>query len=164
MTEQQKFRVINQFEGFEIREFDSCVVADVSVNGDIDSASSQGFRPLFNYISKNQISMTAPVLEEELAAENWRISFVMPDGSQLSDLPHPVDSPVTLREVPAHLAAALIFRGRTTEKAILQAELRLNTLIKSHGFKVNGKVRIARFDPPWKPPLFRHNEVILPVE
>lgn len=164
MTERQKFKVINQFEGFEIREFSSCVVADVAVSGDIDSASSRGFRPLFSYISKNQLSMTAPVLEEELAANSWRISFVMPDGSQLSDLPNPVDSSVTLRELPAHRAAVLAFRGRTTEKAILEAELRLNTLIKSHRFKANGKVRIARFDPPWKPPFFRHNEVILPVE
>jgi len=25
-------------------------------------------------------------------------------------------------------------------------------------------MRIARFDPPWKPGFMRHNEVIIPIE
>jgi hypothetical protein len=26
-----------------------------------------------------------------------------------------------------------------------------------------GKVRIARFDPPWKPGFIRHNELVVPI-
>ena len=163
MTAHQKFEVHQKYEGFEVREFAACVVADVEVSGDISSAGNQGFRPLFNYISKNQIAMTAPVIEEELTPEKWRISFVMPDGSKLSDLPNPEGSPVTLRELPAHRAAVLLFSGRTTQKAVLHEELELLELVKSHGLQVVGKARIARFDPPWKIPFARHNEVILPI-
>ena len=164
MTERQKFTVIEKYKDFEIHEFLPCIVADVAVTGDISSSANQGFRPLFNYISQNKISMTAPVLEEELSADRWRISFVMPEGSELSGLPTPMGSPVTLRELPKHRAAVLAFRGRATTKAVLHAEFRLRELMQLHGLKATGKVRIARFDPPWKPPFTRHNEVILPIE
>ena len=164
MTAQQKFEVRQKYDGFEVREFAACVVADVEVSGDVSSAGSQAFRPLFNYISSNQIAMTAPVIEEELITEKWRVSFVMPEGSKISDLPHPVGLPVVLRELPSHRAAALRFSGRTSQKIVLEQEAKLLELVKAQGLKVTGKARIARFDPPWKPPFARHNEVILPIE
>ena len=163
MTAHQKFDLIEKFETFEILNFSSCVVADVIVSGDVSSAGSQGFRPLFNYISSNQISMTAPVLEEEISSEKWRVSFVMPHGSKSEDLPAPQDSVVTLRELPSHRAAVLRFHGRTTQKIVLEQEAKLLKLLSTHGFTVAGKARIARFDPPWMPPFARHNEVIIPI-
>jgi effector-binding domain-containing protein len=152
MTAHQKFEVHKKYEGFVVREFAACVVADVEVNGDVSSAGTQAFGSLFNYISSNQIAMTAPVIEEELATKKWRVSFVMPEGSKISDLPNPIGSPVVLRELPAHRAAALRFSGRTSEKAVLEHELKLLELVKAQGLKVTGKARVARFDPPWKPP------------
>lgn len=164
MTAHQKFDLMEKFEGFEIRNFLPCVVADVIVSGDASTAGNQGFRPLFNYISSNQISMTAPVLEEEITAEKWRVSFVMPDGSKIEDLPTPQGSTVTLRELASHRAAVLRFSGRTTQKVVLDHEAQLIKLMHTHGFTANGKARIARFDPPWKPPFARHNEVIIPIQ
>ena len=108
--------------------------------------------------------MTAPVLEEELDAKQWRISFLMPEGSDIATLPNPVGSPVVLRELAAHRAAVLRFSGRTTQKAVLERELELQKLLQTHGLHPNGKARIARFDPPWKPPFARHNEVIIPID
>lgn len=163
MTAHQKFEVVQRLDGFEVRDFAPCVVADVVVSGDVSSAGNRGFGSLFNYISQNQISMTAPVLEEELESRQWRISFVMPEGSDISTLPHPAGSPVVLRELPAHRAAVLGFNGRTTPKAILERELQLQKLLLSHALQAKGKARIARFDPPWKPPFARHNEVIIPI-
>ena len=163
MTAHQKFDLVEKFEDFEILNFSPCVVADVVVAGDLSSAGNQGFRPLFNYISSNQISMTAPVLEEEVAFDKWRVSFVMPHGSKFEELPTPQGSIVTLRELPSHLAAVLRFRGRATQKVVLEQEAKLLKLISTHGFTVAGKARIARFDPPWIPPFARHNEVIIPI-
>jgi len=164
MTESQKFELIKRYEGFEIRNFLPCIVADVVTEGDVATAGSQGFRPLFNYISANQISMTAPVLEEELDSKQWRVSFVMPSGSRFEDLPNPSGLPVKLRELPAHRAAALRFSGRMTPKSASTHEAKLRELLTARGFRANGKARIARFDPPWKPPFARHNEVIIPIE
>ena len=163
MTEYQKFDLTEKFEGFEIRNFLPCVVADVVVSGNVSTAGNQGFRPLFNYISSNQISMTAPVLEEEIAPEQWRVSFVMPHGAKFEELPVPEGSQVTLRELPSHRAAVLRFSGRTTQKSVLDHEAQLLALLHTHRFVATGKARVARFDPPWKPPFARHNEVIIPI-
>lgn len=108
--------------------------------------------------------MTAPVIEEEIESDQWRISFVMPAETRLIDLPNPHQSPVMLREIPSHRAAVLAFRGRTTPNNVREQELRLLLLLKQQGVKVTGNARIARYDPPWKPPFARHNEVIIPIE
>jgi hypothetical protein len=163
MTAHQKFELVKKFDGFEIRNFAPCVVADVVIEGDISSAGDDGFRPLFNYISSNQISMTAPVLEEEIASAKWRVSFVMPDGSKMTDLPPPHGSVVSLRELSSHRAAVLRFNGRTTPKAVLEHEGHLLELLHENGFIPTGKARIARFDPPWMPPFVRHNEILIPI-
>lgn len=164
MTAVQKYDVHETHDGFEVRDFAPCVVADVIVKGGISSAGSQGFRPLFNYISKNQIAMTAPVIEEEIGASEWRVSFVMPEGSKIDQLPTPEGSPVHLRELPAHRAAVLSFSGRTSENTVLKQELKLLEMLEAKGITPVGKARIARFDPPWKPPFMRHNEMIIPIK
>ena len=163
MTAVQKYDVHENHDGFEVRDFAPCVVADVIVKGGISSAGSQGFRPLFNYISKNQIAMTAPVIEEEIGASEWLVSFVMPEGSKIDQLPTPEASPVHLRELPAHRAAVLSFSGRTSENTVLKQELKLLEMLEAKGITSVGKARIARFDPPWKPPFMRHNEIIISI-
>ena len=164
MTQHQKYRIIRKYEGCELREYLPCVFADVIVAADRDSAQNQGFRPLFEYISQNKIAMTAPVLQEEIANHQWRISFVMPAGMEISELPIPTNSNITLRHMDAHYAAAIKFAGKTTEKTLEPYENLLRQSIETIGLEVIGSVRIARFDPPWKLPMSRHNEIIIPVK
>ena len=63
------------------------------------------FGSLFQYISKGnksseQIAMTAPVIAaQKTDANEWFVSFVMPAGSALADMPDPNDSRVVLREL-----------------------------------------------------------------
>ena len=42
----------------------------------------------------------------------------MPEGSELSGLPTPRGSPLTLRELPKHRAAVLAFSGRPIRSAL----------------------------------------------
>ena len=76
MTEQQKYKIIKKFTDFEIRDYEPCLIAEVSVDGSMNQAGSYGFRPLFNYISQNNISMTAPVIQIPVKNDQWKISFV----------------------------------------------------------------------------------------
>ena len=92
MTERQKYEVIQISDGIEIRRYLPYVAADVLINEDYDKAASMGFRPLANYIFSNNISMTAPVIVEEKSPESWQVSFVMPHGSKLSDMPTPANN------------------------------------------------------------------------
>lgn len=165
MTEHQKYDLIRRIGNtkVEIRRYHPCVMADVIVNSDYSHAGNIGFRPLVTYISENRIAMTAPVIQEEKSQNSWIVSFVMPDGAKLEDLPLPRDTKVTLRAIPEHTAAALIFRGYTNESTVAEHTQELISALALENLKPSGPVRIARFDPPWKPGFIRHNEVIVSI-
>ncbi len=164
MTERQKFDLVKKIENIEIRRYHACVMADVIVDASYSNAGSMGFRPLVSYISENSIAMTAPVLQEQLHTESWVVSFVMPDGMELRDLPIPKNQRVTLRTIHQHTAAALGFSGMTSEAKIHEKEAELRSALTKANLKPTGPMRIARFDPPWKPGFLRHNEVIIPIQ
>ena len=164
MTEQQKYILVKKLENLEIRKYQKCTMATVEINADYEAAGSIGFRPLVTYISQNNIAMTAPVLQQKTESDSWLVSFVMPDGMELRDLPIPRNQRVTLRTIHTHTAAALGFSGMTTESKLHEKEAELRTAIANSQLKPTGPMRIARFDPPWKPGFMRHNEVIIPIE
>ena len=107
--------------------------------------------------------MTAPVLQEQLHTNSWVVSFVMPEGMTLDGLPLPSNQSVTLRTVKEHTAAALGFNGMTSEERIHQKESELRAALAKEKLIATGPMRIARFDPPWKPGFLRHNDVIIPI-
>jgi len=69
-----------------------------------------------------------------------------------------------LRTVPEHLSAALAFSGVTTSSNIQEKEAELREALANEGLTPLGALRIARFDPPWKPGFLRYNEVILDIK
>jgi hypothetical protein len=165
MTERQKFDFVKKIPRtkVEIRRYHPCVIADVLVEAEYSQAASLGFRPLVTYISQNNIAMTAPVLQESTDSRSWIISFVMPEGMTVADLPNPQSSKVTLRTLAEQLAAALPFTGMTTTSKIQEKESELRLALTNESLTPIGTLRIARFDPPWKPGFLRYNEVILDI-
>lgn len=162
MTEHQKYDLIKKFGNLEIRRYHPYVAADVFVDGEFQSAGNKGFRPLANYIFSNKIAMTAPVIVEEAKPDTWQVSFVMPDQSKLDEMPAPAGG-VQLRASNGEVCAAIRFRGYTTERKVESMKARLLEQLNANEIPINGVVRIARFDPPWKPGIARHNEVIVPI-
>ena len=188
MTEQQRYTVVESRDGVERRHYPQCVVADVSISGPADKAGNMAFRPLVGYISganrgSSKLAMTAPVLQEPHDAtaagssmamtapvqpesaghDAWVVSFVLPGGGGLADYPTPTDPRVTLREVPAHDAAAIRYSGRWTESNVESYTARLMSAVERAGWAVAGQPRWARYDPPWKPAFARRNEIIVPL-
>ena len=165
MTEEQKFDLITRLHNsqVEIRRYHERTLADVVVEADYQNAGSIGFRPLVTYISRNNIAMTAPVIQQP-NQNSWIVSFVMPAGMKMENLPIPSDTKVTLRTVPEHIAAALAFSGVTTEAKVKKMEAQLRADLAVANLRPIGAIKIARFDPPWKPGFMRKNEVILEIE
>ena len=183
VTEQQRYRVVQTRGDVEMREYAPCVVADVTVTGEVEQAGNMAFRPLVNYISgANQtrtslamtapviqqspgerLAMTAPVLQEEVSPTTWTVSFVLPGERPLAAYPVPTNPQVTLRELPAEHAAVLRWSGRWTADNLAKRTQQLRDAITQAGWQVAGGVRWARFDPPWTPPFLRRNEVVIPV-
>lgn len=169
MTEIQKYRVLSNLSNVEIRIYEPCVVAEISMKGQPNKVGNMAFGPLVGYISKNNISMTSPVLQEARASEQgdptgeWVVSFVLPAGAKAHDLPIPQDSRVSLREIPEHMAAATTWTGSWKYSEVENRTESLLNVVAHNGYTVMGPARWARYDPPWKPWFARRNEVIIPI-
>lgn len=171
MTERQVFQVLKKYEGFEVRRFDPCVLAEVKVHGSLTSASSKAFGSLFNYIAAGneeakKIAMTAPVTATSPAgidAQDWIVSFVMPADMNISNLPLPTNASVNLRSIPAEDCAVLPFRGRADLQKCQENETKLRKLAAAAGVNLSQEVRVSRFDPPFKPGILHYNEIAIPL-
>ena len=165
MTKRQEYKVLQSFPDFEVRQYLPCVLAQVKVSANYESAASIAFASLFRYISKGnklseKIAMTAPVIAAQSGlkteANDWYVSFVMPSGSKFAHLPHPNDPLVSLKELDKQSCIALSFRGRATIDLTKKKIEQLRAAAKR-------ETRIARFDPPVKPGFLHYNEIVIPV-
>lgn len=189
MTEQQPYELVQRYAHFELRRYPAHVVAEIQVNATFDRAGNAAFRHLFNYISgsntaRQKLAMTAPVLQElgpsqKLAMTapvlqsgplpgkdepaDFVVAFVLPAGLSAETAPVPSDAEVKVRNVPGSLAAALRFTGSGSETAFERHNVGLQAALVVAGLTALGPPRFARFDPPFKPWLLRHNEVLQDV-
>ncbi|CAB4646350.1 unannotated protein [freshwater metagenome] len=169
MTQRQEFKVLRTYKDFELREYLPCVLAEVKIAADYASAGTMAFGSLFQYISKGnksskQIAMTAPVIAAQKAdANEWFVSFVMPAGSTLADMPDPNDPRVVLRELGAEICIAASFKGRATEELAQRKEADLRAAAMKENIQVSDETRICRFDPPLKPGILQYNEIVIPA-
>ena len=172
MTERQEFKVLQNYDGFELREYLPCVIAEVRVSGQFSTSSSNAFSTLFNYISQGnnssqKIAMTAPVITAQKAdtpeTTDWFVSFVMPSGSTFGRLPNPNDSQVKLRELDTEICVAKSFRGKATDKLSQKITKELRSKASKANIALSDETRICRFDPPFKPGFLQYNEIVIPA-
>ena len=181
--EEAKYTVIMKEESFELRQYESHIVAETIVEGDFDRVGNEGFRRLFKYISgenqkKQAISMTAPVsqdassekiamttpVNQERTGNQWRIAFLMPSAYTIDTLPQPLDPKVLLKEIPARRMAAITYSGTWSRKRYEEKKALLELFIKKQGLKSIGEPVFARYNPPFMPWFMRRNEVLIPVQ
>ncbi len=168
MTEQQRFEIERIFEEFELRRYPEHVLVQVTVDGDFLRAGNLGFRPLISYISGRnaralRIPMTAPVTQEPLGDHSHTVSFVLPDGTDPSTVPVPMDAAVATVTVPAGRVAARRFGGGWTDARFEQNGEALLAAVEGAGLVPEGNLYFARYDPPWKPGFLKHNEALVRV-
>jgi len=181
MTEQQPYDVIRVEVGFELRQYPEHVVAETEVSADFADAGNRAFRYLFGYISgenttRRSIDMTSPVVQavsqrvamtapviQTASGGSFTVAFVLPSSLEEASAPLPSRSQVSLRTVPARLAAAVRFSGRWSKSAYEKHRSELLSAVKRSGLTVVGEPWFARFDPPLTPWFLRHNEVVVEV-
>lgn len=180
--EEAKYTVLEKDEVFELRQYESRIVAETFVIGDFSKVGNVAFRRLYGYISGNnlrreEIAMTAPVTQEansekiamtgpvgqEQAKGKYRITFVMPTQYSMETLPKPLDSEVTLREEPGRLMAAIRYSGSWSQERYIEREVRLRDWIEAQGLQQIGEPVFARYNSPFMPWFLRRNEVLIPV-
>lgn len=181
--EEPKYTVLEKEKSFELRAYAPKIIAETLVSGDLDDASSTGFRRIADYIFGNntsvsgetekmsmtapvtmeaseKISMTAPVTMEE-ADGQWRMHFVMPSQYTLETLPKPNNPAISLREMPSQHYAVIRFSWFAGEEKVAKKAAELLAWMKSKNITPTGKAELARYNPPWTPPFLRRNEVMI---
>ena len=183
--EEPKYSVLEKTPPFELRSYAPMILAEVRVEGDLDDASSQGFRLIAAYIfGQNQVSekiaMTAPVAVEEQAVKSakiamtapvniesnagqWTVSFVMPSEYTMDTLPKPLNSKVQLRQIPAVKRAVITFSGFSNHQKVAEKTLELEEWMKTKNLQATGAPKFARYNPPWTLPFMRRNEIQIDV-
>ena len=182
--EEPAFKSLLKEGDYEVRQYAPTVVAEVVVGGDLDTASSRGFRLVAGYIfggnravsavsaepGSERIAMTAPVVavpeggQHLEGANRWRVQFVMPAKYTLATLPRPNNPAVSLRELPGHRTAVLRFSGFMNEAKVEGKAEELRAWLQARGMRAVGPPRLLRYDPPWTLPFMRRHEVVFDVE
>ena len=168
--ETPKHTLVKKENGFEIRQYDSMIIATTKVRSDYSNAASTGFRRIASYIfggnsANMSIKMTAPVLTNSLAPEdNYEIQFVMPSEHSMEDLPQPNSQNITLEKVNLGKTAVLRFGGWATEERASKYKNKLRDLLVANGYTANGIFMVAQYNSPWAIPPFRKNEIIVQVK
>jgi hypothetical protein len=140
-------------------------IADSSASSKIAMTAPVTVEP----VSK-KIAMTAPVTVEPQssesnmqAAKKWRIHFVMPSQYTLANIPKPINSAVTLHELPRKYMAVYRYSGFNTQARVQEKTEEALAWAKQQSFKVVGTPQLSRYDPPWTLPMFRRNEIMVEV-
>src|SRR5512139_1344979 len=153
-TEEPKYTVVRQYDGFEIREYAPYLVAEVVVPGPSEEAGNQGFRILAGYIfGKNKgdrkIAMTAPVAQAPAPAKiemtapvtqaaadgGYVVQFSMPSTYTLETLPEPLDPQVKLKQVPGGRYAVIRYSGTWSERNYTDHREKLERGVEDAGLR-----------------------------
>ncbi len=186
--EEPAFHVTRKTERFEIREYAAHLVAETRITAPFEQAGNEAFSILAGYIfgnnrSQQKIEMTAPVNQKQSTqsgekiemtapvaqapadgiAEAYDMSFVMPARYTRATLPEPLDTRITIREVPARTMAVLVFSGTWSKARYMEHETALLNAVREAGLQSTGKPVFARYNPPMMPWFLRRNEVMIEV-
>jgi effector-binding domain-containing protein len=183
--EEPKFTSSDMEAPFEIRQYESMLIAEVMVEGTRDEASNKGFRLIADFIFGNnegtqkdsqkiamtapvtveprKIAMTAPVTVDQSDEKNWRVQFVMPKEYTMETLPKPKNSLVKIKEIPSKRYAVMVFSGLNNPEKIENNTKQLRTWISEKHLNVIGSPQLARYNPPWTLPPWRRNEILIEI-
>ena len=184
--EEARHQVVETNAQYEIREYDSLLVAEVVVDADAGESNNSAFRILFDYISGNniaqqEIAMTTPVIQQAGEGEsiamttpvlqtrdsesnsNYRFSFVMPATYTIDTLPLPRDERISIVEVPPKRVAVRRYSGSWSERNYRNNEASLLEALQRSGITIVGEPMYARYNSPFTLWFLRRNEVMVEI-
>ncbi len=164
---------------YEVRNYPSMLIAEVTVNGNRDETGTLGFRKLAAYIFGDNISskrismtspvgqkkisekiaMTAPVLQKQEMEGKWVVNFMMPNKYNRQNLPIPTDKDIRIIETEPYSTVSIRFSGRATIRNLKKHQTKLDNYVLSKKINTNGEPEYAFYDAPFIPPMLRRNEI-----
>ena len=161
-----EYKLLDKLNNIEIREYSSYVVARTSLNIQ-QKEDNNMFRTLASYIfggneNNESIPMTAPVTTYG-DDKDYHMIFYMLDADSPGDLPNPNGQQIQFEDFNLGKCAVISFSWFTSKNRVqyytelLKDYISKNDLIEQSPFMIN------RYDPPWKLPFLRRNEILVKV-
>lgn len=166
-TPQQPYEDLGRRGEIEFRHYPAAVMASVTVNDPTYAgAANRSFRTLAGYIfgdnqNSDKIAMTAPV-HMAMQDDKSTMSFVMPEGYNLNNLPKPSSDAVELHNSPEEYVAAIRFGGWASDEKIEHKKEELHNLLTSLGIAHLNNFRYLGYNAPWDV-ISRRNEIIVGI-
>ena len=186
--EEPRYEVLASTDDYEVRRYDSYIIAETDVEGTYKTAGNKAFRILAGYIfgdnqAAEKMAMTAPVGSRPAddsvkmkmtapvtsapgndEADSFTYSFVMESRYSLETLPVPNDPRVRIRVVPERTMAVHRYSGTWSEDNYLKHERVLLDALADDGISTRGAPVSARYNAPFTPWFMRRNEVMIEIE
>ena len=155
----------------EIKQYPEYRAATVQVTGNLASASSRGFSPLFRHISSNDISMTAPVetryptatLQESSETEgDAAVSFLY---RSLDIVPQEIAKEVQVEDIPLMTVVSIGVKGGYDYDIYTSGIKQLQDWLAKHSeYEVAGPPRRFFYDGPFMPDTLKRSDIQIPVQ
>lgn len=166
-TPEQPYAEVRKAGNIEFRYYPKAWMATVtSTDTTYKKSSNNNFRKLAAYIfggnkGKKEIAMTAPV-RMSFGATQSEMSFVMPAGYDMKNLPAPLGREIQLHESAAEYVAVLRFGGYASDDKIANKKEQLFAELKTLAINHSNDVRYLGYNAPWAI-IFRRNEVVVSI-
>lgn len=166
LYESLPYETIEQHGKIEIRKYDKFLLATTKTIP--DNSNSSGFNNVFRYISgnndkKQKISMTTPVVtfEEE---DKLVTGFYVPSKYDKETVPEPLGNDVSINEMNSSMYAVIVFRGTWSQQNLAKNDDMLKSYIHKSDYEIVSSRYLFRYQPPFVPGIFRHNEIAYQVK
>ena len=173
--EEPQYDVVFKADGYEVREYDDRIAAQVPSQ----TRSNKAFRTLFKYISganqsAEKVSMTIPVTQSEkiemtvpvtqgAESDVGYMQFFLPSSYTLETAPKPTDPSVEVIKVEGGYYAVYSYNGRANDKNAKNAEAQLLDRLSRDGVTVTSEVIRATYNGPLTLPFNRRNEAMVRI-
>jgi hypothetical protein len=163
-TEQYSYKVIKNYDKFEIRKYDSALFSSVKLSKKgYKESSSEGFGILAGYIfgnneSNEKIAMTSPVMME--LGDTSKMMFMVPKNKNLENLPNPKNSKIVFEKQEEKIFAAIRFDGWADDEKIEKYKSILRDELVKEKINFVNKFLFLGYNPPYEV-MNRRNEVVV---
>lgn len=179
------YAVVNRYAAFEVCEYASYIMTEVTVPGPAGEVASRRFRLLSACIfdankGRRSLAMTAPVTNSPVPvrlpmtapvtqranpttgdSSDCIVQSTMQRGETLITLPTPDNARVHLHELLGQFYAVITYSDRKTQANDQDRADALREAAADARLKPVGEPSVARYHGPFVPPPLRHNEVWL---
>ena len=161
------FDLLSREGVIEIRNYSKCIIAKTSIDT-INQDDNNMFRTLASYIFGNNkenksIAMTAPVTTYQKDS-SYSMIFYMLDANKVSQLPETNGQNIEFETFDLGKCAVIPFSWFTTDARVSAYSDQLINYIEGKGLKQLSPIMVNRYDPPWKLPFLRRNEVLVRID